>query len=246
MEQALTAALLLWLPAVLTVFGSFNLLGRGGRMWKVLTPLSLLLVAIAPWTVPDSSSVQAVELLWGVAAVGVPLVSGLALLVFSGDVPVGRVPVWGRPAGMVLVGVSLWWIVSWTPDFVDDTTLWDRFVVVMLAATASVSAVLFVIHRFYVPRRRSKSWPMLVGAACASGLLVLRGVDGNIGALVVAEVAGVFLGAGMALLLSMLVIWLFERNLPEPDDLPPPSEEDLERAAAIIARRLPSGGDSHA
>ena len=44
----------------------------------------------------------------------------------------------------------------------------------------------------------------------------------------------------------MLVIWLFERNLPEPDALPPPSEDDLERAAAIIARRVTHGGDADA
>ena len=62
----------------------------------------------------------------------------------------------------------------------------------------------------------------------------------------VAEVAGLFLGAGFALLLCMLVIWLFERNLPEPDALPPPSEEDLGRAAAIIARRVTHGGDADA
>ena len=246
MESTLAAALLLWLPALLAVFGGFNLVGRGGAMWRVLTPMSVLLVAVAPLTVPDSTSTQAVELLWGVAVVGLPLVSGLALLVFTGDVPVGRVPAWGRPAGVILVALSAWLIVAWTPTFVDDATLWSRFVVVLLAATASLCAALFVVHRFYVPRRRSRSWPMLAGAICASGLLVLRGVDGSIGALVVAEVAGLFLGAGFALLLSMLVIWLFERNLPEPDALPPPSEEDLERAAAIIARRVTHGGDAHA
>ncbi len=246
MEQALTAALLLWAPALLAVFGAFNLIGRGGGAWKVVTPLSLLLVVMAPLTVPDSTSTQAVELLWGVAVIGLPLLFGLVLMVFGGDVPVGRVPAWGRPTGLLLVACSAWLVVSWTPTFVEDVTLWDRFVVVMLAATASVSAFLFVLHRFFVPRRRSLSWPMLAGAVSASSLLVLRGVDGSIGVLVVAEVAGVFLGAGMALLLSMLVVWFFERNLPEPDDLPPPSEEDLERAAAIIARRTHNGGDFHA
>lgn len=246
MEPALAAALLLWLPALLAVFGGFNLVGRGGTMWRVLTPFSVLLVAVAPLTVPDSTSTQAVELLWGVVIVGLPLLSGLGLLVFSGDVPVGRVPAWGRPTGVLLVVLSAWLIVSWTPTFVDDVTLWSRFVVVLLAATASISAVLFVLHRFYVPRRRSRSWPMSAGAIGASGLLALRGVDGSIGALVVAEVAGLFLGAGFALLLCMLVIWLFERNLPEPDALPPPSEDDLERAAAIIARRVTHGGDADA
>ena len=97
MEPALAAALLLWLPALLAVFGGFNLVGRGGTMWRVLTPFSVLLVAVAPLTVPDSTSTQAVELLWGVAIVGLPLLSGLGLLVFSGDVPVGRVPAWGGP-----------------------------------------------------------------------------------------------------------------------------------------------------
>ena len=77
-------------------------------------------------------------------------------------------------------------------------------------------------------------------------LLLLRGVEASIGASAVAEVAGVFLGAGLALLLSVLVIWLFERSLPEPEDLPPPSYEDLERAAAIVGRRLQSGGEANA
>ena len=66
MEPALTAALLLWLPALLAVFGCFNLLGRGGPIWKVLTPISVLLVLLAPFTVPASGSTVAVELLWGV------------------------------------------------------------------------------------------------------------------------------------------------------------------------------------
>jgi len=246
MEPALLAALLLWLPALLAVFGTFNLVGRGGRVWKVLTPLSVLVVAMAPLTVPDSTSTQAVELLWGVAIVGLPLVSGLALLVFSGDVPVGRVPAWGPLSGSISVGVSVWLIVTWTPDFVGDGTLWDRFVVVLLGASASLCAFLYVLHRFFVPRRRSRSWPMLAGAASALALLLLRGVEASIGASAVVEVAGVFLGAGLALLLSVLLIWLFERNLPEPEALPPPSEEDLERAAAVVARRLQSGGEANA
>lgn len=246
MGPALMAALLLWLPAVLTVYGTFNLLGRGSRMWKVLTPLSLLLVAFAPLTVPDSTSTQAVELLWGVSVIGVPLVFGLALMVFSGDVPVGRIPSWGWPTGLLLVGFAMWLIVTWTPAFVLEVTLWDRFVVVMLAACASLCTSLFVLHRFFVPRRRSRSWPMLAGAVSAVLLLMLRGVEGRVGAPAVAEVAGVFFGAGLALLLSVLVVWFFERSLPEPEALPPPSNEDLERAAAIVARRLQSGGDADA
>ena len=71
-------------------------------------------------------------------------------------------------------------------------------------------------------------------------------MEGRVGAPAVAEVAGVFLGAGLALLLSVLVVWFFERSLPEPEALPPPSNEDLERAAAIVARRLQSGGDADA
>ena len=76
----------------------------------------------------------------------IPMGTGLVLLVFSGDVPVGRVPAWGRPTGVLLVVLSAWLIVSWTPTFVDDVMLWSRFVVVLLAATASISAVLFVLH----------------------------------------------------------------------------------------------------
>ena len=244
MEPALMAALLLWLPALLTVFGCFNLLGRGGPMWKALTPLCLLLVLLAPLTVPASGSTVAVDLLWGVVLLGAPLLVGLILLVFSGDVPVGRVQGWGFPSGLALVAVALGMLMAWTPSFVEDTTLWDRFVLVLLGSCASLCASFFVLHRFFVPRRRSRSWPMLCGAVLATSLLFLHGVEGQAGALVVGELAGVFLGSGLALLLGFTVIWLFERNLPEPESLPPPTEQDLARAAAVVARRFQHGGAS--
>ncbi len=85
---------------------------------------------------------------------------------------------------------------------------------------------------------------MLCGAVVATMLLVLHGVEGQAGALVVGELAGIFLGSGVALLLGITVVWSFERNLPEPESLPPPSDQDLERAAAIVARRLHRGGAS--
>lgn len=244
MEPALMAALLLWLPALLAVFGCFNLLGRGGPIWKVLTPLCVVLVLLAPFTVPASGSTVAVDLLWGVVLLGAPLLVGLLMLVFSGDVPVGRVGRWGLPGGLALVAVALGMLVAWTPAFVDNVALWDRFVLVLLGSCASLCASFFVLHRFFVARRRSRSWPMLCGAVLATALLFLHGVEGQAGALVVGEIAGVFLGAGLALLLGIMVVWSFERNLPEPESLPPPSDQDLERAAAIVARRLQHGGAS--
>ncbi|MGB0616592.1 MAG: hypothetical protein ACPGOT_00935 [Candidatus Poseidoniaceae archaeon] len=244
MEPALMAALLLWLPALLAVFGCFNLLGRGGPIWKVLTPLCVVLVLLAPFTVPASGSTVAVDLLWGVVLLGAPLLLGLLMLVFSGDVPVGRVGRWGLPGGLALVAVALGMLVAWTPTFVDNVALWDRFVLVLLGSCASLCASFFVLHRLFVARRRSRSWPMLCGAVMATGLLFLHGVEGQAGALVVGEIAGVFLGSGLALLLGIMVVWSFERNLPEPESLPPPSDQDLERAAAIVARRLQHGGAS--
>lgn len=244
MEPALMAALLLWLPALLAVFGCFNLLGRGGPIWKVLTPLCVVLVLLAPFTVPASGSTVAVDLLWGVVLLAAPLLVGLLMLVFSGDVPVGRVGRWGLPGGLALVAVALGMLVAWTPAFVDNVALWDRFVLVLLGSCASLCASFFVLHRFFVARRRSRSWPMLCGAVLATALLFLHGVEGQAGALVVGEIAGVFLGAGLALLLGIMVVWSFERNLPEPESLPPPSDQDLERAAAIVARRLQHGGAS--
>lgn len=243
MGPTLTAALLLWLPALLTVFGTFNLLGRGGPIWKGVTPLCGVLVLLAPLTVPDSNSTQAVELLWGVLLIAAPLVFGLALVVFSGDVPVGQVPVWGRPVGLVGIAAACWLIVTWTPNFVADVTLWDRFVLVLLGACSSLCASMYVLHRLFIQRRRSRSWPMLVGALLAPVLLSLRGVGGEAGPPAVAEIAGLSVGAGFALLLSVLVIWFYERNLPEPEALPPPSQDDLERAAAIVARRTQKGGE---
>jgi len=243
MGPTLMAAFLLWLPALLAVFGTFNLLGRGGPIWKVLTPLCVVLALLAPMTVPDSTSTQAVELLWGVIVIGAPLLVGLALMVFSGDVPVGRAPTWGRPVGLVLVGIASFLLVTWEPAFVTDEGLWGRFVLVFLAASISLCGGLYVTHRLFVPRRRSRSWPMLAGSLLAGALLVLHGAGGQTGPSAVAEIAGLFLGAGLALLLSVLVIWLFERNLPEPQALPPPSQDDLERAAAIVARRMQTGGE---
>ena len=199
----LAAALLLWLPALLAVFGGFNLVGRGGTMWRVLTPFSVLLVAVAPLTVPDSTSTQAVELLWGVASLVSHSCLGWgcwssAVMCPSGAFLLGEAH-WRAPRGPLCMVDRVM-----DPTFVDDVTLWSRFVVVLLAATASISAVLFVLHRFYVPRRRSRSWPMSAGAIGASGLLALRGVDGSIGALVVAEVAGLFLARA---LLSCCACW---------------------------------------
>ena len=236
MEPRLEAALLLWIPALLLVLAVLNLLGRGQRWWGLVALVCAVLVLVSPLTVSGSDSTAAVLLLWEAIIVTAPLLVGLILLVFTGDVAVGRLPAWARPLGVALVGLSAWLLYSWDPIHASEAA-WERYCTSLLAGILSTNATLAALHVGFVPRRRSSTWPLFGGALCAGMLLALRGVKADVAVVMVPELVGLLLGAGLALLVVLLVVWSFERRLPDAPVLPPPSDEDLARAAEIIARR---------
>jgi hypothetical protein len=236
MEPAASAALLLWTPALLLTLAVLNVLGRGGSAWKPIAAISAVLLLLSPVTVPSSDSTAAVLLLWEAILVTGPLLLGLVLIVFAGDVPIGRLsPAWGV-VGSVLVITSAWMLVAWEPLFASPDA-WNRYSTALLGGVVSACSTLAVLHLAFVPRRRSRTWPMLAAAFLAALLLLLRGVEGSLAIGMVPELAGLVLGACLSLLVVLSVVWAFERRLDEPAPLPPPSQEALARAAEIIAMR---------
>jgi len=236
MQAEANAALLLWLPALVLALATLNVIGRGGRAWKPVALAALVLVLLAPLTVPSSDSTAAVLLMWEASIVTGPLVLGLVLIVFTGDVAVGRLPSAWRFVGVVLVLLSAWMLVAREPTFA-SVEAWNRFATALLAGVVSVSASLAVLHMAYIPRRRSRTTPLIVAAVTSAAALRLRGVEGSLAIGMVPELAGMLLGACLALLVVLAVVWVFERRMPEPEPLPPPTPEALARAAHIISMR---------
>jgi hypothetical protein len=59
--------------------------------------------------------------------------------------------------------------------------------------------------------------------------------------LAVADLAGIVVGSVLSILVFALVIYLYERNLPEPKAITPPTESELKQVSTLISAHIGGG-----
>jgi len=132
--------------------------------------------------------------------------------------------------------VNAYWYVFW-PTFL-----------LLTSCLASCSAVTLLMIG---ERRKAESNIMFLVSAFSFILLFLGlNVDGPLVTsvdfrqhlwLAVADLSGIAVGSAMSILVFALVIYTYERNLPKPQSIIPPTDSELKQVSTLIATHL--GGE---
>ena len=263
MEEQSLALFFFWLPGVAIVAGLIlALLSKTGSVRRVaamVTGASLLLVLSTPWTVPSSPSSAFGHFIGSVLGPCVLLGVGLHNVGFSGNVPVGRLSNNDRNAGIAMLVLGGGWLLAmhWgplTPTYPSQVNgYWLVFWSTVVLVTPGVGAGLLVLVRTYGDERHAEQrmLGMLALTLLLVGLVGLT-VDGPTLSssafadamwLAAADVFGMVVGLGAAMVVLALVLVVYERQMTPPPVAQGPSEHDLERVTTILQSNL-SGGES--
>ena len=114
MEEIMNAVAFFWLPMLIIALGAWiSLSSKDGlkkKSGKLLSVLGLILVCVSPWTVPSSPSSAIGHLIGFIIGPSALLLLGIYLIIFSGNVPVGKLPSSDRKMGLISVLISLIWL----------------------------------------------------------------------------------------------------------------------------------------
>lgn len=263
MEEQSLALLFFWLPGVAIVGGLIlALLSKTApvrRVAAMVTGASMLLVLSTPWTVPSSPSSAFGHFVGSVLGPCVLLGVGLHNVGFSGNVPVGRLSNNDRNVGIGMLVLGGVWLLAmhWgplTPTYPDQVNrYWLVFWSTVVLVTPGVGAGLLVLVRAFGDERHAEQ--RMLGFLALTLLVVgLAGltVDGPALSssafadalwLAAADVFGMVVGLGAAMVVLALVLVVYERQVTPPPVASGPSERDLERVTNILQSNL-LGGES--
>jgi len=262
MDEMLQAFLLFWIPVSMVPLGLWYSMSSPLRsstlQGRFLAFIGLILICLSPWTVPSSPSSAAGHLLGAIIGPCMLIVLGIYLISFSGNVPVGKLPRSDRNIGVVMTGFGFiwlagmhWWVLTpqLSPNEVNPYwyVFWPTFIL-LTSCLASCSAVTLLMIG---ERRKTESNTMfIVSGLCFTLLLLGLNVDGPLVTgvefrqhlwLAVADLSGIAVGSSLSILVFALVIYLYERNLPAPKTINPPTESELKQVSSLIATHL--GGE---
>tara|TARA_B100000459_G_scaffold63046_1_gene34363 strand:+ start:2064 stop:2861 length:798 start_codon:yes stop_codon:yes gene_type:complete len=262
MEEILNAVVFFWLPLSIIALGAWISLSSKDRLrknaGKFLSLLGFILVCVSPWTVPSSPSSAIGHLLGFIIGPSALLMLGIYLIIFSGNVPVGRLPSSDRKMGLLSVFISfIWFILMQWADFTpmydgsEVNNFWLIFFPTFLVMLCSMSALLSV-SMLAIGNQRQKESRIMIFISLISMLIIICGMnfDGqNISAetfreyfwLSVADLFGILIGISMSILVFGLVIYIYESSISEPESVPKPSKNELILASEKIAQNI--GGD---
>ena len=266
MENDLEVALLLWAPLGL-VFLSLGLQFRKDRsaqkIGKILGTVGLILFAFSFKTVPSSPSAASSALFVSILPSLVMMVAGLYIALFSGNIPVRRFSASVRPVGllMFLLGFALFESMHWNNASLLPSTSWEdetnRFWMIfrptfLLAMSSFLLAGGYFVTRIAERINHTSRVLYITGGFSLLLLLLSIFVDGstttaeefhNAVLLAGSDILGFVSGIGLTILVFGLTIWQFERKRPALEQLPPPSQEQLERASDIVQQNIGGGED---
>ena len=266
MENDLEVALLLWAPLGL-VFLSLGLQFRKDRsvqkIGKILGTVGLILFALSFKTVPSSPSAASSALFVSILPSLVMMVAGLYIALFSGNIPVRRFSANARPVGllMFLLGFALFESMHWNNESLLPSTSWEgetnRFWMIFRPTFLLAMSSFLLAGGYFVKRigeRINHTSRVLYTTGGFSLLLLLLSifVDGstttaeefhNAVLLAGSDILGFVSGVGLTILVFGLTIWQFERKRPALERLPPPSQEQLDRASDIVQQNIGGGED---
>ena len=266
MENNVEVALLLWAPLGL-VFLSLGLQFRkdqsAQKMGKILGLIGLVVFAISFMTVPSSPSAASSALFVSILPSLMLMIVGLYIALFSGDIPVRRFSKNIRPLGllMFLLGFALFESMHWNDASFIPSTSWEgetnRFWMIfrptfLLAMSSFLLAGGYLVTLIGERINHTSRILYITGGFSLMLLLLSLFIDGSTTTseefhssvlLAGSDILGFVSGIGLTILVFGLTIWQFERKRPALDQLPPPSQEQLEKASEIIQQNLGGGED---
>ena len=260
MDSMLGAALLFWLPLLMIAFGIWisssltkKYIGRG------ISFIGLAMVMISPWTTPESDSTAAGQLLLNLLIPVLVMCWGLYGMVFGGHVPVQRLPRSSRwiGLGVCIIAITSLGLMHWsimTPMWRGEINpYWIVFWPTFLLFTISISSVASVsLLTLGTDRLDSALRLGVLGIVAATITIAAMTINGAITTaeafrehlwMASADILGIVIGAGSAIVVFTIVIWTYENTQPTPSITTPPSAEEYEHVAAVIAENL-GGADN--
>lgn len=262
MDAMAQAALWFWLPAALIPIGIWISLSTKGSFQRTfarsLAMAGFAAIIASPWTVPSSPSSEAGHLLGFIVGPSALLLVGLYLISFSGNVPVGRLPMSDRRLGVMSFIIGFVWFIGmhwWnlTPSLNGEINrywlvFWPTFLLLLSCLCSGAALSLRMIG----DDRIKESNLLWFAAGFVFSIIVLGMlIDGHaIDAtefryhlwLAGADLLGTAVGLAIAILVFGVVIFLHERSLPEPGSVDPPTAKEMSHVTAIVAANL--GGDT--
>ena len=258
MQAMLEAAIWFWIPLILVPIGFWLVVSsRAEKGGKILGIIGLVLVMASPWTVPDSDSSAAGHLL--LAILGPTLLMGYGLhgMVFGGEVPVGKLDNSARWSGALAVisSIFIMGLMHWstfTPIWRGQVNpywivFWPTF---LMFGTSLCSAASVALVGFGEDRDREATNLVIASIFLASIAFVAMFIDGpNTSAAefrthlwsAAADILGTVAGVGAAIATFAIVIWTYERSLPDPENTPPPSEDEIKHVVSLAKAHLDGG-----
>ena len=263
MEENVQAFLFFWAPGALMVIGVliflFSKSNKLGSIGKLLIGIGLISILLTPWTIPFSPSSTFGHFIGSILGPTALLAVGLYNLIFSGNVPVGRLSQFERRSGTVMVVLAViwfegmhWWVL--TPTYPSDVNqYWFIFWATTLLVSCGLAAGAILLTR-QVGVGRGQEQRLLGILLVMILVLILLGfvTDGpHVHAqsfaheiwLAGADVFGLFVGFSIAILMFAFVIAFYESQLPEPTRLSPPTDSELNHAAEIVSTHVSGGED---
>ncbi|MBT7063953.1 MAG: hypothetical protein HN923_04595 [Euryarchaeota archaeon] len=262
MDEMLVALFLFWIPVAMVPLGLWysmsSPLKNASSRGRLFAFTGVVLICISPWTVPSSPSTAAGHLLGAIIGPCMLILLGIYLISFSGNVPVGKLPRSDRKLGVLMTGFGFiwlagmhWWILTpqLSPNEVNHYwfVFWPTFII-LTSCLASCSAVTLLMIG---EQRKAESNAMFIVSGLSFSILILGlNVDGPLITadefrehlwLAVADLAGITVGSLLSIFVFALVIYSYERSLPAPKSISPPTESELKQVSTLIASHL--GGE---
>lgn len=258
----LAAALLFWLPLIMIPIGVVVALSRKDGLRPIfgsmVSIISGALVMFSWLTIPESDSSAGGHLMLSIVGPSILMAIGCFLAIFSGKIPVQRLPSYAGPVGFCTVLLGLIWLamlhISNPPIWRHEVNpywliWWPTFLFsVFLLSSFVISAMLMV------GENRSKEAGLMgfFSFIFFIGLMVVLQIDGELTDaeqmrtqlwLAIADAFGTTLGIVMAILTVAFVVAQYEKRLPEPEMIDSLDDYEKEQIKKIIQNNT-GGGNS--
>ena len=248
-----------WLPlCLIPLGGGIYVSGKNRPFGIILSLIGLVLVMVSPWTVPESDSSAGGHLLLTILGPSLLLIYGIYGMIFGGNVPVGRLDETARWSGFVAMFVSLgifammhWWA-DFTPIWRGQVNpYWLVFLPTFLLFSTSLTSIASIGLVGYGSDRGPEATRLAILSVMFSGFVLFAMLfDGAHTSseefrghlwMSVADIVGTTIGAIVAIGAFAIVIWSYERSLPDPKSTEPPTDDELKQLVELSENHI--GGD---
>ena len=259
MDAMVEAVVFFWLPLSMIALGAWVSLSSKDNMktniGRLISIIGLALVCASPWTVPSSPSSSIGHLIGFILGPSILLLIGIYLLVFSGNVPVGKLPTSDRKLGLFCITLSIVWfcLMQWgdlTPMYEgkEVNRFWLIFFPTLVLMICCLSSVLS-ISMMVIGEERNRESSIMRLISVMSMTLIICGltIDGKNTSselfttyfwLSVSDLFGILVGVSLSIFIFGFVIYLYERSIGVPNSVPPPTGDELSQASEKIAQNI--------